>query len=129
MEEFWHSIIALLLFIAALQVSATGERAVIKLVADKQMACQDKVLYEKEDAVFSYCVSGADLWNRLIYGSTMDIEISRLDGSVIAIGAGKGCDEIMSAEELGIESEYCLDYGYDNKGDVRILRFKEIAVE
>lgn len=124
-----HSIIALLLFIAALHISVAGERAVIKMVADKQMAYEDKNLYEKENAVFSYCVSGADLWNKLIYGSTMDIEIARLDGSVIAIGAGKGCDEVMSVEEFGMESEYCLDYGYDSKGNARILRFTEIAVE
>ena len=126
MEEFFHSVIAMLLFMAALWIGVVGGKTVMSTVEKIETEYQDEVLYEKADTTIAYCISGDALLGKLLQGSMLDIQVCCLDGSETVFAAGKDATEVIEQLGFPLDSEYQLKYGYDNDGRKQILRFVEL---
>ena len=129
MADFWHSIIAMLLFLAALGICFAGGDIVMKTVSVKEMAYRDEVLYEKEEAEISYCIRGDELMSKLLSGSAIDIQICCLDGSEREFPTGERSECVLQKAGFPLDSEYRLDYVYGTSGRTTLLRFAECAKE
>ena len=127
MEEFLHSVIAMLLFIAALWVCVVGGKTVMRTVELRETEYQDEVLYEKGNSTIAYCISGDALLGKLLQGSMLDIQICCLDGSETVFAAGMNATDVIEQMGFPLDSEYQLKYDYDNDGRKRILRFVELV--
>lgn len=129
MTEFFHSIAAMLLFLAALGIVFVGGETIVKTVAVKELAYQGEVVYEKAGIESQYCIKGEDLLLKLLSGSVIDIQICCCDGNEIEFLAGEKGEEVLQKASFSFDSEYRLEYGYSNKGSTKVLRFVECKKE
>lgn len=126
MADFLHMIVAMLLFVAALSICFTGGKTVMNTVANNKLRYQESVLFEVEEKIYSYCVTGEALWAKLMCGSEIDVQIRGMDGSVVTIPAGDRVTEHLDSSSFSFDSEYCLDYEYGNYGGTKLLCFAEV---
>ena len=129
MTEFFHSIVAMLLFFAALGIAFVGGETIVKTVAVKELAYQGEVVYEKEGVEIQYCIKGEELLLKLLSGSAIDIQVCCRDGNEIGFHAGERGEAVLQKASFSFDSEYRLEYGYSNKGRTKVLRFVECTKE
>lgn len=128
-EEFFHMIVAALLFLSSLIICFAGVDRLTEMIASPIFPIEDAVAFESNLQTETDVVEISQLEATLLRETELVIWVVFLDGTSIEISADSIDMEAIQRVYQADAAGYIKSYEYDAQGAIKRLTFKEIRRE
>ena len=127
MEEYFHMMIALILFLAAMGICITGNRTLYETIMQKQVIYNDTILFEKSSLEEDEFLSGDAVLAKLFYPADISMQLCQSDRKMETIK--KDMVGVCVLQDIASirGRKYRVEYEYDNVGKCVCIKFVEKA--
>ncbi len=125
-EEFFHMIVAVLLFLSALVLYFSGVHRLTEVMASPAFAIEDEVAFESNIQTELDYVEVSQLEATLLRGSEFGIRVVFSDGTNMVIPSECIDEEAVQRISETDAVRYDKKYDYDGQGAIQCLTFTEV---
>ncbi len=126
MEEFFHMIVAVLLFLSALILCFAGVYRLTEVMGTPAFAIEDEVAFESNIQTGLDSVEASQLEATLLRGSELVIRVVFSDGTNMVVPAECIAEEAVQRIGQTNAAGYYKKYNYDGRGAIQCLTFTEV---